>query len=199
MANQAEVPVWEAAIYEIATTDPVEGGPGGIANVSLLQLANRTLYLKTFFESLLAPIISGKGWVLFDDIVSNIPPGWVEVTDMRGKLPAGQNASDASMAGIGQNGGAKVKSILEANLPAHHHKLFVNDNGGQASDGSTYVESGRYVAAQGSDGGPNSYKGSKPTNFNLPTLGRSEIVGGGQVLDVMNPYRIVLFIKWTGI
>lgn len=38
--------VWEPGVYQIKTTDPVLGGPNGIANVQAVQLANRTAYLK---------------------------------------------------------------------------------------------------------------------------------------------------------
>lgn len=195
MAFQPEVAQWDAGVYQFETTDVVEGGLGGVDNAPLLNLANRTLYLKTFIERLLAPIISGKGWVLFDDIVSNIPTGWAEVVDMRGKFPAGQNMVDGTMAAIGQNGGAKVKSIGVINLPPHSHKIFVPDDGGQTGVDLTAND---YVARRGSSGGDNDYRMMKPTNFNAPTVGKSELVGGGQVMDVMNPYRIVLYIKWVG-
>lgn len=45
MANQPEVSIWEP-VYQIETTDTVEGGVGGKSNQSLLNLANRTLWLK---------------------------------------------------------------------------------------------------------------------------------------------------------
>lgn len=38
-------------VYQLGTSDPVQGGPGGIANLQAQQLANRTLYLKTQIES----------------------------------------------------------------------------------------------------------------------------------------------------
>ena len=46
MANIAEVSNFDANVYEIATTDPVEGGTGGISNAQAVALANRTLWLK---------------------------------------------------------------------------------------------------------------------------------------------------------
>lgn len=46
MAFQPETPTWEVGIYQFETTDYVEGGLGGIDNQPLLQLANRTAYLK---------------------------------------------------------------------------------------------------------------------------------------------------------
>lgn len=64
MNYQPETGVWVANINQIETTDPVLGGPGGVDNQPLLQLANRTGYLKGIVDSLstqvggLAPINS---------------------------------------------------------------------------------------------------------------------------------------------
>jgi len=58
MANLTETPQWEPAIYEVATTDPVHGGPPnaaskqGIPNIANQQLANRTQWLKAEAEAL---------------------------------------------------------------------------------------------------------------------------------------------------
>jgi len=47
MANLSESTTWEAGIYQLETTDPVQGGPTGIANQQAKQLANRTSWLKS--------------------------------------------------------------------------------------------------------------------------------------------------------
>jgi hypothetical protein len=47
MANLIETPTFEAGIYQFETTDPVQGGPGGVDNLPHRQLANRTQALKT--------------------------------------------------------------------------------------------------------------------------------------------------------
>lgn len=46
MANLNESEIWAAGVYQIETTDPVIGGPGGISNLQGAALANRTAYLK---------------------------------------------------------------------------------------------------------------------------------------------------------
>ena len=51
MANLIETPQWEDGIYQIETSDPVLGGPGGIANKQAEQLGNRTAFLKEQIES----------------------------------------------------------------------------------------------------------------------------------------------------
>lgn len=46
MANLTETSAFTAAIYQLETSDPVLGGPGGISNLQPQQLANRTRFLK---------------------------------------------------------------------------------------------------------------------------------------------------------
>lgn len=46
MANLVESANWELGIYQLETSDPVEGGPNGIDNLQAKQLGNRTLKIK---------------------------------------------------------------------------------------------------------------------------------------------------------
>lgn len=50
MANLSEELVWKDGIYQLETTDPVQGGPDGIDNQQAKELASRTQYLKTQVE-----------------------------------------------------------------------------------------------------------------------------------------------------
>ncbi|MGX2040671.1 hypothetical protein ACWJKU_11140 [Methylocaldum sp. MU1018] len=52
MADLIETPQWEPGIYQLETSDPVLGGPGGISNRQAEQLANRTQFLKGLAETL---------------------------------------------------------------------------------------------------------------------------------------------------
>ena len=45
MANVTETSTWEAGIYQLETTDPVEGGELGISNLQARLLGNRTKWL----------------------------------------------------------------------------------------------------------------------------------------------------------
>jgi microcystin-dependent protein len=54
MANLTLTQTWETDVYELATTDPVQGGPGGIANEQAQKLGNRTEWLKSKVDKLLA-------------------------------------------------------------------------------------------------------------------------------------------------
>lgn len=50
MANLTEASTFDAGVYQIETTDPVSGGSAGIANKPLINLANRTKYLKDHLD-----------------------------------------------------------------------------------------------------------------------------------------------------
>lgn len=52
MANQPEVATFDAGVLQLETTDPVQGGLGGVSNAPLLNLANRTAYLKQHVDGL---------------------------------------------------------------------------------------------------------------------------------------------------
>jgi hypothetical protein len=54
MANITESATYESTIYEIATTDPVGGGPNGVVNVQAKQLANRTKWLRQIADEVTA-------------------------------------------------------------------------------------------------------------------------------------------------
>lgn len=52
MTNLTDSPTYDAGVYQLAATDPVEGGAGGIANAAPQNLANRTAYLKAHVDAL---------------------------------------------------------------------------------------------------------------------------------------------------
>lgn len=52
MANLAETVNYDAGVYQLETTDPVQGGPSGIANAPAKNLANRTAWLKQHVDNL---------------------------------------------------------------------------------------------------------------------------------------------------
>lgn len=52
MAFQPETIQYDTGVYQIETTDPVQGGVGGVANSPLLNLADRTAYLKKHVDDI---------------------------------------------------------------------------------------------------------------------------------------------------
>jgi phage-related tail fiber protein len=68
MANVTETPSYDAGIYQIETTDPVLGGPNGIANVQAKGLANRTAFLKQQIDQLNSGQLT-PAWIASQDYV----------------------------------------------------------------------------------------------------------------------------------
>lgn len=56
MAFQPETNTYEAGVYQLETTDPVQGGVGGRSNLPLLHLSNRTAWLKQQVDDLLLDV-----------------------------------------------------------------------------------------------------------------------------------------------
>lgn len=52
MANLQEVVSWDIGVYQLETSDPVLGGPGGTSNKQAQALANRTTYLKQHVDDI---------------------------------------------------------------------------------------------------------------------------------------------------
>lgn len=50
MANNPEVNQWEAGVYQWEENDAIQGGLGGLDNKPMIQLGNRTIYLKSEIE-----------------------------------------------------------------------------------------------------------------------------------------------------
>lgn len=60
MANLAETASWEAGVYQIEETDPIQAGPNGVDNLPHKHLANRTSYLKQQQDALAAEITTAR-------------------------------------------------------------------------------------------------------------------------------------------
>jgi len=203
MANVVENLGWVSGIRQFETTDPVEGGPEGVDNIALSQLASRTKYLYDLVNSLMAPFLgtegnNGKGWVLFNDIVANIPAGWAEVTEMRGRTAFGQLTGDPAFGSIGNTGGGKTKTLTVPNLPAH--SFFVaNSTDADAQNPVTSLNTVARKSANTTTEESNNFDVLLAGVNGQANVGQTNTIGNGTAFDVMNPYRVVTYIKWIGL
>lgn len=117
----------------------------------------------------------GGGMVLWNKPANQIPPGWAEVVNWRGRLPIGQDTTQPEFATLGQTGGSKTAALTAANNGPHKH-------GG--------------VPLMTAPGHPDA--GALSCNFDLNTEGETELQGEGNPFSILNPYRVVLFIEWVG-
>lgn len=143
------------------------------ANMDALKLRINTLEQKA------APFASGGGMVLWQKPANQIPAGWREVADWRGRMPVGWDPSDTGFDTLGEIGGSKQVKIEKTHLP----KI-------QLSTGVFY-NSQDYVDSDA----PSNNIGTR--NNGNPV--KTETLGDGFPLSIMNPYRIVLFIEYVGL
>src|SRR5258708_19742000 len=67
MANQPESATYDAGVCQLELLDPVQGGVGGLSNKALLNLANRTAYLKQHMDLLEAGTTVIPGYALLNN------------------------------------------------------------------------------------------------------------------------------------
>lgn len=116
---------------------------------------------------------SGGGMVLWNKPAVDIPAGWQEVLDWRGRIPVGLDPIQSEFDQIGETGGVKNKTLSINEIPSHTHGF------------RAYVQSGSNDGSGGEAAG----------NFQDK---QTEATGGGQAFSLMNPYRVALFIEYIG-
>jgi hypothetical protein len=106
--------------------------------------------------------------------VGEIPSGWQEYVEMRGRMPIGLNTSDPLFDILGGYGGAKEKKLTIAELPPHTHGLKLSR-----------------VNLSFSSGSEGMFRGSTETD-------QTGSAGGNQAFSILNPYRVVNFMIYVG-
>ena len=121
---------------------------------------------------------SGGGMVLWNKPAAQIPTGWAEVVDWRGRMPMGWNPSDGDFDTVGETGGAKTKQLSIEEMPSHSHS---------------------YTSSWEDDGNPGyALETGGLGEMHSNTSGGINNTGGDQAFNIMNPYRVVLFIEYVG-
>jgi hypothetical protein len=105
-----------------------------------------------------------------------IPVGWEEYTELSGRFPIGFSA-DADFDVVGKSGGAKSKTLSVAEMPEHDHAI-----------GNSRRNTG------GGSGGDENH----PASFAGTRVHITDKQGSGTAFSIMNPFRVVHFIKYKG-
>lgn len=121
-----------------------------------------------------APFYAGGGMVLWKKPFNEIPTGWKEVVEWRKRMPFGYDPNDTDFNQVGKEGGNKTIVQTTAQMPKHSHMMpyqtTIQTGGRQANDAFHRVDSA-YT--------------SRYTNE----------TGGNEAMNIMNPFRIVVFIE----
>lgn len=140
---------------------------------------------------------SGGGMLFWNKPANQIPVGWHEVVDWRGRMPVGMDITvDGTGAFVnpefsplttgegnpGRTGGSKSKTLVLTEIPPHSHEVAVFANGS---------------ASGNADGHPDNYIdwNRKINSFNAGGLPD----GTTKAFSLLNPFRTVVFIEYTGV
>ena len=141
-------------------------------------------------EKKVAVFQSGGGMVLWNKPAIDIPEGWQEVVDWKGRIPVGMDVTQPEFNTLGKQGGAKEKMLSDKNMAPHQHATNWGTSTYSPPDG--YVEP-EVIGAAGASASKKNYLTSKElySETNTP-------VEAQEAVDILNPYRTVLFIEFIG-
>lgn len=109
--------------------------------------------------------------------LNEVPKGWGECVDLRGRIPLGMNPNDVNFNTLNGTGGSREVTLLESNLPK-----FSYENNWFEQINNDWKGGGRHTGA---------YFGYNRQQYNV-------FNGQSRPFSVMNPYRIVHFIEYVG-
>ncbi len=125
---------------------------------------------------------AGGGMVLWNKPALDIPVGWQEVIDWKGRIPVGLDTSQVEFDTMGKQSGAKNKTLSIAEMPQHGHDWKYTTEGDDSGSGGSFNE---FTLKPG----------SIPISNAANPIGKT---GSSQQFSIMNPYRVVLFIEYIG-
>jgi hypothetical protein len=123
---------------------------------------------------------------------SEIPAGWREYVNLRGKMPIGldpdyvkkpEDSQDYQLNGLLKYGGERSHKLIESELPIHNHR---------------YKYSNLVVGVHGDGAEENEGSGGWMLNLNRMPETYTSNTGGDQPHNNMPPYRVVQFIEYVG-
>ncbi len=165
MANLPESSTFDAGVYQLETTDPVIGGPSGVSNTPLKNLANRTKYLKDHVDAIEAnfapkasPALTGTPTAPTAATATNTTQiattAFVKASVSADAAPAGHVGATGNAHGVATTGAAGFMSAADKS------KLDGIGSGANVAsvDGATGVVNLANLSAFGRSLGGNGYQ-----------------------------------------
>lgn len=119
---------------------------------------------------------------IWDRPADQIPEGWVEHTDLRGRVPGGHHPNNPKFNDLGNTIGSETHTLIESEMPKHSHDVLLTTDGNYSNTPSN----GRHNL--------------RLDNFGMKIWesGRIGNAGGDQPHNNIQPTRIVKFIRFVG-
>ncbi len=138
--------------------------------------------------------------VLWNKPANQIPQGWREVVDWRGRMPVGWDPGEQEFSQLGATGGAKEKTLSIDEMPEHYHHTPNSVFKSFAALAADYGNNSSTRALDGTSADNEMAIGNLGNNYDTPNGEALEnSVGGGESFSLLNPYRVVMFIEFIGL
>jgi hypothetical protein len=164
------------------------------SSLLVLDDSNQVIKNNTLIKSLVDRIVKLEeqpvaaipiGMIAIWGKTAPFPKGWEEYVPLRGRMPVGFDSIDSDFSTIKGYGGYKNKELTIDEMPGHDHESI------EWTTGKAVNDAGKGTTAV--SGHLSTYGGPQEGKINMTSK-----IGGGQPFSLLNPYRVVHFIEYTG-